>query len=76
MCTKEGCKGVEKGSAELRLHGILLKAGKGTFYVKIYVNYEFKKQSLEKQNFLFSMIILLILIIIEMIRLDGGNMNF
>lgn len=76
VCTKEGCKGVEKGSAEVKLYGILLKVGKGTFHVKMYKNHGLKKQSLEKQNFLFSMIILLILIITEMIRLCGRNINF
>lgn len=75
MCTKEGFKGVEKGSAEVKPYGILLKVGKGTFHVKMYKNHGLKKQSLEKQNVLFSMITLLILIIIEMIRLCGRNIN-
>lgn len=76
MCTKEGCKGVEKGSAEVKLYGILLKVGKGTFHVKMYKNHGLKKQNLGKQNFLFSMIVLLFLIIIGMIRLCGRNIHF
>lgn len=57
---KRRLQNVDKRSAEFKLNGVLLKAGKCTFHVKIYKIMDSGNRFLEKQNvFNFSMFILL-----------------